>query len=1063
MKRKGGKGFWGWSRRLFRWFRIFVWILVLGIAGALLYLNRVGLPNFVKTRVVAALEEEGLDVEFTRLRLSGYRHIVIDNVWLIATNVTAPLIFSAKQAELKFDPRAMRALDFKLESVGVETGTLTLDLGATNAANDALAIENIQADLRAEPGDRWTLRRFEGEALGARWSVSGALTNVLAIAQKSPRTNAPVKDWRPAFREVLTTLNRIEFQTQPQITVTALGDFKDFSRFRAAVAMRGQAARTPWGELEEVSVRSSVGPGIKPGEQMEANVNISVARGATAWGDLRGVTLSARTEYPLTNSVTFESMWTVRADEVTTRWISGRKFDVTLDTRQDGTNLLTLIQAGAENGKIILGAAGRTTFQARLEHAYPISALNNAIVELLPVKPEVELPAPSERLLSLGQHWNGDWRLHFDDLRTKNGAAGKLSISGDVREREDTVQTDESWGFWREIAFLTINWRAEATDFSSPEARLEKVVASGKWNAPELTVAGVDSQLYGGSFHLDASMDVPSRKVRAATKSNFDVKQIAWLLDPDVRPFLAKFQWQKPPEIWARVELTAPPWLKPSTNWRNQTFQSAVMDGSFAVGPASFRGVTCSGFSAAFHLTNFFWRLPNAVLTRPEGSLDLDYTGHAFNPEFRLVVRGSVDPWAAMPLLSKEGQVGLKFVKFPQPPLIDGILTGHLNDMERLRFEGNVSGSNVVVRGEPFLDFKTRAIYSNQWIFLHEPIAHRTTNEVLTASFGWIDIKKNLMYVTNGFSTTDPYRFTKIIGPLTYKAIAPYIFEKPPVVRAEGIIPLRNERDADIRFQIAGDDFRYWRFHMTQADAGVHWHNKYLDVTNMTAKFYGGDMQWEGHFTFREDDSADYMFKGVCTNTDLTLLVRDLIPAATNRIEGTLHGTLVVTEANSESVESWKGHGEATVRDGFLWSMPIFGIFSGPLDAIVPGLGKSKIHRGEGTFRVDGGKVHTEDMEVRAPAFRLKYRGSVDFEGDLDARVEAELFRNTWVFGRMISAAFWPLTKVLESKVTGNLSAPKSEFAHIPKVMLFPLRPIQTIKELTKDKEKEARPEPPQK
>src|SRR5687767_4767399 len=166
-----------------------------------------------------------------------------------------------------------------------------------------------------------------------------------------------------------------------------------------------------------------------------------------------------------------------------------------MDTRQAGTNLQTSIHAGADKGKIFLGAAGRTTFQARLEHAYPIAALNKAVVDLLPVKPQVELPETTGTLLTLGQHWNGDWRLHFDDLRTKTGAAGKLSISGDVRERADKALTDASWGFWREIAPLLINWRAEAIDFSSPEAKLEKVVATGKWNAPELTVAGVDSQL----------------------------------------------------------------------------------------------------------------------------------------------------------------------------------------------------------------------------------------------------------------------------------------------------------------------------------------------------------------------------------------------------------------------------------------------------------------------------------------------------------------------------------------------------------------------------------------
>ena len=91
MKVKGGKGFWGWSRRIFRWFRIFVLALILIGSVALLYLNRVGLPQFVKKRVVASLEAEGLDLEFKRLRLSGYRRVVIDDMSLLVTNAAAPI------------------------------------------------------------------------------------------------------------------------------------------------------------------------------------------------------------------------------------------------------------------------------------------------------------------------------------------------------------------------------------------------------------------------------------------------------------------------------------------------------------------------------------------------------------------------------------------------------------------------------------------------------------------------------------------------------------------------------------------------------------------------------------------------------------------------------------------------------------------------------------------------------------------------------------------------------------------------------------------------------------
>ena len=45
------------------------------------------------------------------------------------------------------------------------------------------------------------------------------------------------------------------------------------------------------------------------------------------------------------------------------------------------------------------------------------------------------------------------------------------------------------------------------------------------------------------------------------------------------------------------------------------------------------------------------------------------------------------------------------------------------------------------------------------------------------------------------------------------------------------------------------------------------------------------------------------------------------------------------------------------------------------------------------------------------------------------------------------------MTKVFEYRVTGSLANPKSEPRYIPKFLLLPLRPFQTIREfLTPDK-----------
>jgi hypothetical protein len=79
---------------------------------------------------------------------------------------------------------------------------------------------------------------------------------------------------------------------------------------------------------------------------------------------------------------------------------------------------------------------------------------------------------------------------------------------------------------------------------------------------------------------------------------------------------------------------------------------------------------------------------------------------------------------------------------------------------------------------------------------------------------------------------------------------------------------------------------------------------------------------------------------------------------------------------------------------------------------------------------------------------RLRYWGTIDLQGTVNARMEAELFRNTWVVGPVLSLALWPVSKTFEYKITGTIHKPKSDPIYIPKILFFPLHPFQTIKEM---------------
>jgi hypothetical protein len=276
--------------------------------------------------------------------------------------------------------------------------------------------------------------------------------------------------------------------------------------------------------------------------------------------------------------------------------------------------------------------------------------------------------------------------------------------------------------------------------------------------------------------------------------------------------------------------------------------------------------------------------------------------------------------------------------------------------------------------------------------------------------------------------------------------IEAYSFGSPPTVRLYGTIPLHGEEQADLHFDLAGGPFHWWKFNVPHITGHVHWAGLHLSLTDVQAEFYHGVAAGEASFDFPKDRGTDFRFNLTATNVLLQSLLSDL-STSTNHVEGRLSGSLSVTKANTENWQTVFGYGEAHLRDGLLWNIPVFGIFSPILNGITPGLGNSRASAATASFIITNGVIRSTDLEIRSTGMRLEYRGTVNLENQLNARVDAELLRDMWLVGPLVSTVFWPVTKLFEYRVTGTLGDPKTEPVFIiPKIMLLPFHPLRTLK-----------------
>jgi hypothetical protein len=1024
------RGFWRTCRVCFRGVRIAVWLLILVLLGALVYLTEVGLPDFAKNPLLENLRARGVDLQFSRLRLRWYRGIVAENVRFGRSDEPLSPELTVAQVRLRLNYHALTRRRIQIDSLVLRQGRLVWTLAETNQAPRQLAIDNIQTVLRFLPGDEWALDQFTAGFAGARMQLSGTMAHASAVREwKLLKAEHPASAgvWRNRLREFADTLERIQFSAPPVLRLDVRGDARDLGSFGIRVLLDTPGADTPWGSVNQGRFSARLFPATTNGLS-SAELSLDAGEARTRWATNGNLQLTARL-------ASFESLtnWgnadlNLHAGHVETEW--GRTTNLQLTVRgasiEGQTNLVSAdLALWAGYLETRWGSATNAQFNAQWIHA-----LTNAI----PL--------------------SGDGKLRFSSANTDWGAAKELQLNLHLTAPPATAppRADGSWAWWARLEPYALDWDGRARGLLSRGLQVDDITCGGSWRAPELTITNLHAEMYQRHLDVRAGLDVATRALDLSLASDVDPHKTEPALTEVARSWLAAFAWEQPPEVKGEVSLVLPAWTNREPDWRAEVQPTLRLQGEFKVQlGGAYRGVPVTAAQSHISYSNMVWRLPDLTVMRPEGALEVVHEEDDRTKDFYFRIFSTLDVRILRPLLEPEQQRGLDLFTFTPPPLIGVEIWGRGHEPERTGIKGRVALTNFTFRGESASGLQTAFQYTNRFFLFTDPRLQRGAQQVSADGLG-VDLGAQKIYLTNGYSTAEPMVIARAIGTNVVRAVQAYQFRQPPVARVQGTIPMHGEEDADLHFDLDGGPFEWWRFHVPRIVGHVHWLGQHLTLSNVWVDFYGGQAAGSARFDFSPRDQTDYQFAVTTTNALLQPLVRDLF-LKTNHLDGRLNGTLVVTSASTADMHSWNGHGNLALRDGLIWEIPIFGIFSDVLNGLVPGLGSSRASAGTCAFIITNGIVRSDDLEIRSTGMRLQYRGTLDFEGRVNARVEAGLLRDMWLVGPIVSTVLWPVTKLFEYKVTGTLDDPKAEPVYlIPKVMLLPLQlpfhPIRTLKGL---------------
>ncbi len=967
-----------------------MWFIILALLSAVIYVNQVGLPNFVQRPLLEKLRARGLDLQFSRLRLRWYQGIVAENVKFWRTDEPLSPELTLAEVGLSLNPRALAKLQFQVDSLTLHKGRLIWPLGETNGRPRQLTLDNIQTRLRLLPDDQWLLDDFSAAFAGAKIQLSGMVTNASAVRQwkfLTAQETLPAGTLQNRLRQLADTLEAIRFSAPPALSLDVRGDALDLQSFKIHFHLNAPYAETPWGTASQARFTARFLPAAK-NQPMRAELNLSASGAATPWAATTNLQLSVHLAAVEKQTNLVNAELALSADKIETRWGSGTNAHATASWTHALTNPVPLFGQG----------------RLRCERA------------------ETELAG--------------------------GATAGTLELNTGLAEAGALLPIDPSWAWWTNLQPFALDWECRVTSLHTPKLQAEAITGGGRWRAPELTLTNLHADLYEARVNANAELDVATRALRARLDSDVDPHRIESLLTEGAKGWLAQFSWKNPPQLRADVALVLPAWTNRQPDWRAEVQPSLALEGEFKITlGGAYRQVRVDTAQSHFSYSNMVWRLPDLTVTAPEGHLTATHQADDRTKDFYWRIQSEMDTAILRPFLDTNQQRALDLLQTSEPPVVSGELRGRWHEPDKVTFKGQVALTNFTIRGETLSGFQSLVEYSNKFLLLTGAQAQRGAQRLSAASLG-VDISAEKIYLADGFSTAEPQVVARAIGPKVGQALEPYRFVEPPTARVHGIIPIRDESMADLIFDIDGGPFHWWKFNLGHVAGRVHWKGEHLSLKGVRADFYGGKLTGSAAFDFRPRSGADYLFDLTVTNTVLKSLMADVF-TRTNQLEGLLSGQLVVNQANTADWRSCQGGGDVRLKDGLIWDIPIFGVFSPVLNAVMPGLGSSRASAATGMFVIQNGVIRSDDLEIRSPAMRLEYRGSVDLQAQVNARVDAELLRDVWLLGPIFSTVLWPVTKVFEYKVTGSLELPKTEPVYlIPKLVLMPFHPFRALKDL---------------
>ena len=189
-------------------------LLFVAVPAVILWLQFVGLPGFLRGPVVDAARQQGLDLEFSRMRVSIFQGLVLDDVRLSAKSLPPDNELAVDRASIAVDWRRLLQGKFEISALELHGAQVYLPVAAADGVTRSLRVTKARGRLALADGIiSIPLARFNLQG------IEVTATGQIALQGEAPQQ--PPSDLLPAeAARAIEWLEAVDFgSTAPTLSV----------------------------------------------------------------------------------------------------------------------------------------------------------------------------------------------------------------------------------------------------------------------------------------------------------------------------------------------------------------------------------------------------------------------------------------------------------------------------------------------------------------------------------------------------------------------------------------------------------------------------------------------------------------------------------------------------------------------------------------------------------------------------------------------------------------------------------------------------------------------------